>query len=570
MGRQKRIMDKRKDMSQKDINEFIEENADSLTQGEVMDLSPDRQFEYGVSYPMGERNKGFTPPTYTKYANTKFRINNIEEILDNIEILESMIEYHHSKQVPRLRLLEEYYLGNNPHIMNGKRRDQPNKSDHRARHAFPRAISSFLNAYILGNPVKIEPAYDSDFPKERNEDNPFLDYIDKFNRNNYIDSHNIEIGLDQNNFGRAYELLVRNKRDEDKLYRLDPKETFMIYDTTVATTVIGAVRYYSTYDWVADEDEYTVDLYDYYNMYRYKGKMQGSRIELEFVGQEPHSFNGVPIVEYKSDRYGLGTFEQQIPLIDLYDSAQSDTANYMSDFNDAILTIEGTIGRNISDRELAGMLEANILLLEPSSDGTGTTSQPHAGYLTKQYDVQGVEAYKDRLKTDIYSQSNTPDLSDDNFSGNSSGIAMQYKTFGLQQKQKDKEKYLAKGFRVRYKLLENINRATRQYTGDPVKLDFVFSPNLPKAQLEELRSFHHAGGKISNETKLSLLSFVDNPKEERKKLEEEHAREIAEGLRESYDYLSQDRIENQEHEQYPESITVDDNNKDKEQDDLNG
>ena len=37
----------------------------------------------------------------------------------------------------------------------------------------------------------------------------------------------------------------------------------------------------------------------------------------------------------------MSVFEKQLPLIDIYDAAQSDTANYMTDFNDAILAIEG-------------------------------------------------------------------------------------------------------------------------------------------------------------------------------------------------------------------------------------
>lgn len=40
------------------------------------------------------------------------------------------------------------------------------------------------------------------------------------------------------------------------------------------------------------------------------------------------------------------TFEKVIPLIDLYDEAQSDTANYMSDLNDAMLLIKGNVDLN--------------------------------------------------------------------------------------------------------------------------------------------------------------------------------------------------------------------------------
>ncbi len=50
-----------------------------------------------------------------------------------------------------------------------------------------------------------------------------------------------------------------------------------------------------------------------------------------------------PVVEYDNNRFRTGDFEHVISLIDLYDSAQSDTANYMTDLNDALLVISGDI-----------------------------------------------------------------------------------------------------------------------------------------------------------------------------------------------------------------------------------
>lgn len=37
----------------------------------------------------------------------------------------------------------------------------------------------------------------------------------------------------------------------------------------------------------------------------------------------------------------MSGYEDVIPLIDLYDAAQSDTANYMTDLNEATLVITG-------------------------------------------------------------------------------------------------------------------------------------------------------------------------------------------------------------------------------------
>ncbi len=42
----------------------------------------------------------------------------------------------------------------------------------------------------------------------------------------------------------------------------------------------------------------------------------------------------MPIIEYLNDQFKQGDFENVISLIDLYDQAQSDTANYMTDLNE--------------------------------------------------------------------------------------------------------------------------------------------------------------------------------------------------------------------------------------------
>lgn len=62
----------------------------------------------------------------------------------------------------------------------------------------------------------------------------------------------------------------------------------------------------------------------------------------------------------------------------------------------------------------------------------GSKSQTDAKYVYKQYDVDGVEAYKERLQKDIHKISFVPDLTDEAFSGTQSGEAMKYKLFGFQ------------------------------------------------------------------------------------------------------------------------------------------
>ncbi|MFG6184221.1 phage portal protein, partial [Staphylococcus aureus] len=94
------------------------------------------------------------------------------------------------------------------------------------------------------------------------------------------------------------------------------------------------------------------------------------------------------------------------------------------------------------------------------SEGRETEGSVDGGYIYKQYDVQGTEAYKDRLNSDIHMFTNTPNMKDDNFSGTKSGEAMKYKLFGLEQRTKTKEGLFTKVLRRRAKLLDTILKNT--------------------------------------------------------------------------------------------------------------
>ncbi len=140
----------------------------------------------------------------------------------------------------------------------------------------------------------------------------------------------------------------------------------------------------------------------------------------------------------------------------------------------------------------------------------------------KQYDVAGTEAYKERLQKDIHKISFVPDLTDEAFGGTQSGEAMKYKLFGFQQLAKTSQRGFKKGLMRRYRLLLNIKNYVNE--ADNVDLgDFTitFTPNLPKAVLEELKALADAGAQFSQETLLELASFVEDAQTEIDRVKEE-------------------------------------------------
>ncbi|MGK0841014.1 phage portal protein, partial [Klebsiella pneumoniae] len=206
----------------------------------------------------------------------------------------------------------------------------------------------------------------------------------------------------------------RGTDDEEHIVKLDPLNTFVIYDTSVDPQPIMAVRYHELQDVNSDGvviNKYVPETWTDTEHVVYKPTLAEAALTIDY--SEPQVT--FPVVEYKNNAFRLGDYENVISLIDLYDAAQSDTANYMTDLNDAMLVIKGDIDTLFDDsmllqgidpndeeqmKELAQnkldmlkeMRSANMLLLKSGSTVTGAQTSVDAEYIHKEYDVNGAEA----------------------------------------------------------------------------------------------------------------------------------------------------------------------------------
>ncbi|WP_338402054.1 phage portal protein [Streptococcus salivarius] len=217
----------------------------------------------------------------------------------------------------------------------------------------------------------------------------------------------------------------------------------------------------------------------------------------------------------------MGDYETELYLIDLYDSAESDTANHMSDMADAILAIYGDM-RLPANMKPEDMKAKRLMQLVPPKAADGKEGTVKAEYLTKSYDVSGVEAYKTRLDKDIHTFTNTPDMADENFSGNASGEAMKYKLFGLDQDRIETQSQFTKGLKRRYRLASRVGELVKEFKAfDENFLRITFTPNLPKSLSEQVSILTGLGGQVSQETALSLSGLVESPAEELDRVDKE-------------------------------------------------
>lgn len=453
---------------------------------------------------------------FHRESRMRYRINNIEELFENEhKVLREFLEHHKSIQRPRIQELYDYSEGNNHTICIQQRRSEQDMADTRIIHNFGKSISVFKQGYLVGKPIQVE--YDDG--EEDSETDEVLKEIAKVN--SFHDLNRMLV-LDLSKVGRAYDLVYRSMEDVTKVKRLDPLNTFVIYDNTLEDKMLAGVRYYSV--GLSDNKKHFIDVYVKDVIYKCQ-MIEGVITELAI---EPHMFNDVPITEYLNTAEGMGDYESELSLIDSYDAVQSDTANYMTDTSDAILAIFGQVafpddvlGDNKKQIEyMRKMRRARLLQLKPPVDINGTEGKVDAKYLYKQYDVNGVEAFKKRIVNDIHKYTNTPDMTDTNFSGIQSGEAMKYKLFGLEQARVDTQSLFEKSLRRRYQLIANIGDFVKELTDfDISKLKITFNPNLPKALEETINAFKSLGGMVTNETAMRLTGIVDDPKHEQELLD---------------------------------------------------
>lgn len=477
---------------------------DELHEGQCIPRS--YQFERDMEPKTVEKRSDFL--TFSEKSNVHLMCQTVDELIPKNRIpekLQKMVDNFLTNQVERLKILESYSTGNNYTILKGRKRLEQEKADYRIRHDLGGQASRFFTGYTVGQPISIGST-DAEMD---------LTAIDTFNEYNDIETLNRELVYDASRFGRAFELHFFDEHGQPAVTLIDAKEMFTIRSADVRKEIIAAVHC-PVYN-----DELFVTVYTDNDIVAYDSDWK------EIERKENH-YKMVPVVEWQNNRERLGDWEKGIPLIDAYDSAESDTANYMSDLNDAMLVIKGDVsstGMNATD--LQKMKDANMLVLESGISSTGQQTSLDAGYIYKQYDVSGVEAYKTRLIKDFFRIVGLPNLQDDNTFSASSGIAIRYKLVDLQQVTSVKRGFFVKFLRRRYKLLQMLSDNLKGFdVVDANQLTFTFHENLPNDVWAEIKSAIDSGMEISQETLMESASFTDSRKEKSRLLQEQGASDL--------------------------------------------
>ena len=436
--------------------------------------------------------------------------------LGSAKMVSGCIKEHETKAA-RYNRLHEAYRGNATIMQRDMLDGLPNN---KLVHNYPRYIVAVASGYLVGNPVNYQSEQD-------------ITPLQEAYKAARVDSVDSELAKDASLYGKGIELVYADETGKAKASALDPRFAFVVYDNTVENKPMLGVRYYAAYDVEGKPAGYDVIVYDESSISYYHGDQAADAVHSPGT-TEPHYFGRVPMVEYFNNDDETSDFEAVLTLIDAYDKLQSDRLNDNEQLVQALLVLTGATleaepdvidnGKLIRRGRTAGQaLRQDKFLQLPDQTAT-------AQYLAKPSDGQSAEILRQTLKADIHKFSMIPDLTDENFAANASGVAMKYKLFGLEQLVMVKERWFKEALSERLLLFSNYLSLKGGRVIDPDSVEITFKRALPANELEVSQMMSYLDGIVPKSMLVAQVPFVTDPA---KALEELEAERLADDRRQA-------------------------------------
>lgn len=394
--------------------------------------------------------------------------------------------------------LQEYYEGKHAILQTSKK--DTTAPNNRLVHNVPKYITNSFVGCFVGKPVVYASQNDELMAWLQN----IFDYNDE-------QAHNAELAKCCSIGGGCFEMLYLDEDAEIRFAKVPPYQGIMICATGEDVPLLFIRIIHSR-----DKNDNKIDRMEVWDaaVCRYYISKNGGNFHL--YDEQPHYWQDVPFVYYGNNEEGVGDFEDVISLVDAYNLVQSNTANLFQYNDNAILKIS-RLG-DVTSQNIRDMKELGAIILEDGGD---------IEWLIKELNDSALENYKNRLWRDMHIFGGVPDLSDENFGNNSSGVALAYKFSAMEQICAVKERKFKRSLQRRIELICNMLQVIRGAACDWREVDIKFRRNKPQNMLETAQIVQMLADILSKESRLQLLPNVDNPQDELERLQTEQAAEVS-------------------------------------------
>jgi SPP1 family phage portal protein len=407
-----------------------------------------------------------------------------EELLEFIKL--------HQAKVPRYRELKKQYESKPP-ILYLPDKD-PWKPDNRLVVNFAKYLVDTFNGYFSGIPVKV--AHDIETVN---------DAVNDFWNLNDLDDTLSELSKLTSMYGVGFLYVWQDEDARTKVTYNDPLDMFVIYDDTIEQKPKYAVRYKLNKD---DQIEGTLITLNEYIEFA-EGKKG-----LTFADAQAHYYPTLPVIEFVENEEHQSLIEPVESLINAYNKAVSEKANDVDYFSDAYLKI---LGAELDEEGTYKIRDNRIINLF----GTDDASKIIVDFLSKPDGDTSQENLLDRIERLIYQTSMIANINDESF-GNASGVSLEFKLQPMKNLAAMKERKFTRGLNTLFKLFLSLpTNVPAAYADEWTNVHYRFTRNIPRNIPDEAKTARELDGIVSDETKLSVLSIVDNVQDEMDRIEAE-------------------------------------------------
>lgn len=411
------------------------------------------------------------------------------------ELLRKILDRFNTTDLIKRKRWKNYYDGKMDILQ--KQYSDPTKPCSHVVTNLCKVVADTYCGYIAGKPV----TYTS---------NDNIDDIQEVINYNDDESENTNWLMNALIYGVGYELHWIDSDAQERYSQISPLNCVAIHAASLERELLYFIRWYDVSDF-DDDDLLCVEVYDAHSKKTYH--CHGLVGALEFISEEPHAFNDVPVSVFYLNEQEESIFNQAMSLNDAYNELQSSEVDDYSAFCDAYLVLTGT---DAEDEDIAAMKENRVLVLPEGAN---------AQYLIKQSNDTQITNMLENIKKNIFKVTSAPDMSDENFMAQS-GVAIKYKLVGFENKASAIVTNFTKAIQRRIELICNILHLKASDTvWRDVNINFV--RNLPADLTETINLVNSLKGSVSDATLLSQIPFVTDVQAEIEAVREQKEKEAS-------------------------------------------
>lgn len=451
---------------------------------------------------------------YELYPDFQAEIDEIDRVGISDALLNKIIDKHAANRMYNWNLHKRYEVldGEVPIFQRIPRFDEENPVNNKVNNDFFGEIVDFKTGYFAGKPAvysyadTVESKEDTGGEEARDEASKALS--DFVTRNNMYDC-DMDITKFAAIAGYAGRMFYHDTDGNERCMALPSYETIVLSETSIMEPKYG-IRYYKTIG-LGGEEIWKAEFDDGKTIRFYEGFAGGLTEKPEKA--MPNLFGFCAIQGIPNNSEMLGDVEKVMELIDAYDRTVSDENNEIDSFANAYMAFENV---EMDDEEIRKGQRTGAFQYFSSGNQPGSIH-----FITKDINDAFVEHHLERLEENIYRFSKTPNMADENFSQNASGVAMKFKLTGLEAKcGMFQAKMITAGVYM-FKLLAGC-WAKKRIPCDPLQCYITFKRNFPvdlQNEAQAVSAIISSG--MPKRIAFSQYSFVDDVEEVMQLIEEE-------------------------------------------------